>query len=278
MSSARAFLKAVVPAPHRDRVRRAWRSAKRQLVRASAPVLYRGTRVHCPCCERSFRKFLPTRSRANARCPVCGSLERHRLLYLYLRDVLALFSNEARVLHFAPERSLERRLRAAPALDYVSADLAAKGAMVKVDITDIPFADGSFDVIICSHVLEHVEDDRRAIRELYRVTAPGGRTVVLVPIAGERTHEDPTVVTPEERLRVFGQVDHVRRCGHDYHERLAEAGFDVQVEDYARRLTAGEREKYGIKSRLLYCCTKGDGVELAAASRQRDVMAAGDPA
>jgi SAM-dependent methyltransferase len=133
------------------------------------------------------------------------------------------------ILHIAPEEALRTRFTAVQGLNYLSADIDATDAMVKMDITDIDFPGNSFDIIFCSHVLEHVLDDRKAIQEFYRVLSPGGYLVAIVPDYADKTFEDPTVTSPEERERVFGQRDHVRIYGKDFIERLRDAGFEVEV-------------------------------------------------
>ncbi len=161
------------------------------------------------------------------------------MAWLFLKRFTNLFAGTPkRFLHFAPESRLERRLREIPNLDYLSADLNEHRAMVAVDIRDIPYPACSFDAIYCSHVLEHVPEDRSAMREMHRVLRPGGWALVLVPIRGEHTFEDPTVTTPEERVRLFGQADHVRRYGRDIADRLREARFRVSV--YSTLQIAGE--------------------------------------
>lgn len=199
-------------------------------------------------------------NRARARCPNCGARDRQRRLWLYLENRTNLLSDELRVLHFAPEPVLEKLLRPRPNLDYVSTDLDRARALVKADITDLPFADDSFDVILCSHVLEHVLDDRKAMRELHRVLRPSGWAIVVVPISSRRpaTFEDPAIVTPPARERAFGQADHVRVYGRDFKARLEEAGFAVSVEDYARELGDAGARRYGLRPRKpnLHLCVK----------------------
>jgi predicted SAM-dependent methyltransferase len=200
-------------------------------------------------------------NRPNARCPNCGARDRTRLLWVYLENKTNLLHDELRVLHFAPERILEKRLKSQPNLDYVSTDLERPRAMVKADITELPFPDASFDVILCSHVLEHVEDDRKAMRELHRVLKPGGWGIVVVPISSRRseTFEDPTIVAPRDRERVFGQHDHVRIYARDFGARLEEAGFTVRVEDYRRELGETIARRYGLRRRrkpVIHLCLK----------------------
>ncbi len=134
-----------------------------------------------------------------------------------------------KMLHIAPERFFQSKLRNFLGSNYITADLFDPLAMVRMDITDIQYPEGYFDVIYCSHVLEHVQDDKRAMREFYRVLAQGGWAILIVPTTAERTFEDPSIVNPSERLRVFGQEDHVRRYGIDFIDRLREAGFKVKV-------------------------------------------------
>jgi SAM-dependent methyltransferase len=161
-------------------------------------------------------------------CPACGSLERHRLLWLYLRRRGDFFARGLRVLHFAPEPCLESRLRGK--LDYVSADLEPGTADVVADIAALPFEQASFDRVLCIHVLEHVRDDAAALRELRRVLAPGGEALIMVPLLGDTTDEDPDA-SPDERVRRFGQADHVRLYGAaDLFARIAAAGLEPRVD------------------------------------------------
>src|SRR5918999_2507441 len=160
-------------------------------LRLPPSLLYRGDRVECPCCGRKARKFMPTvlpvgRNRPNARCPHCGARNRQRYLWLYLERRTNLLVDRLRVLHFAPERIFEEWLASQPNLDYVSTDLQRERATVKADITDLPFPEDSFDVILCSHVLEHVVEDRKAMRELYRVLRRGGSAILLGPMDSRR--------------------------------------------------------------------------------------------
>lgn len=214
-----------------------WRDPLRMAAGRLRAPLYRGTKRFCPICEGRFRKFLPAGvdRRPDARCPRCGSAERHRLLWLYLQDRTDVLNPERqlRILHVAPEPLLARKLSALPGIDYVSGDLAGIG-MMQFDVTRLPFDDRSFDVVLCLHVLEHVPDDLSALREFARVLRGWG--ILQVPVFGGRTIEDPSVTDPRERLRRFGQEDHVRMYGRDYEERLRVAGFDVLVDDYVRQL------------------------------------------
>jgi SAM-dependent methyltransferase len=164
-----------------------------------------------------------------------------------------------RMLHVAPEAQLARLFREQSHLDYLSADLIDSRAMVRMDITDIQYPPQTFDVIYCSHVLEHVADDRKAMREFHRVLKPGGWAILQVPIKGETTFEDPTVTSPEDRQRLFGQHDHVRTYGRDYRDRLAEAGFAVTVDGFVRELDERTVRRIGLKrTEDIYFCRKAN--------------------
>jgi SAM-dependent methyltransferase len=198
---------------------------------------YRGDAVYCPCCSGQFSRFLDVGNPPRpAACPGCDSRERHRLLCLYLSERTNLFRDRLRVLHVAPEDCLQPMLSRLDNLEYISADLASPRAMVRMNLTDIRFPDDSFDVILCSHVLEHIDDDRKAMRELRRVLRPGGWAILQVPVDGSRdaTYEDPSVTDPIDRERLFGQSDHVRVYGRDYPDRLREAGFVVDIVPYVQ--------------------------------------------
>jgi SAM-dependent methyltransferase len=221
---------------------------------------YRGGARFCPVCERSVRRFLcaGNPSRPDARCPLCQSLERHRLVWRFFETHTDLFEpRRKRMLHIAPEPELEARLRCLGHLDYVTADLHDPRAMVRMDVSDIAERDGAYDVIYCSHVLEHVLDDRRAMRELCRVLKPGGWSVLNVPITAERTVEDPSITDPAERERLFGQADHVRRYGSDYIDRLRAAGFEVRAFRPEEVLGAEDMRRLAVPCReQVFFCTR----------------------
>jgi ubiquinone/menaquinone biosynthesis C-methylase UbiE len=218
--------------------------------------------AECPICGTVAPSFLalgPRKLVPDRKCPTCGSLERHRQLWLFFEAETNLFTDRLRMLHIAPERCIATRLHARKNIDYLSADLIPSWAMVHMDLTDIHFPAETFDVIYASHVLEHVPDDRLAMRELYRVLRCGGWAILQVPIWRPRTNEDPTVTDPAERERRFGQSDHVRMYGHDgvYEQRLREAGFDVSVNRFARELSSETVRRYRLReAEDIYLVTK----------------------
>ncbi len=223
----------------------------RRIVWGVVAWLMRGDRVECPCCGGRFRGFLRGghERRPNARCPRCGSLERHRLVWLWLQRATDLLGPaHHRVLVVAPEAFLQQALRARANLDYLSIDLESPLAMRHMDLTRLELADGAFDAVFCNHVLEHIPDDRAAMRELVRVLAPGGWAVLQTPIdvARATTFEDPHVTSAAERLRVFGQSDHVRIYGRDFFERLRESGWAIERVPFARTLGADQARRFGL--------------------------------
>ena len=220
-----------------------YRGRVRQAFNAATSWAYRGSRYFCPCCERTFRRFrvyVTESGRREDLCPSCGSLGRHRVDWLFLRQagLLRSANGRLRLLLVAPEPAFQQHLADDPGIDYLSGDLDSALAMERLDVTDIRHDDGSFDAVICNHVLEHVPDDARALRELHRVLRNDGWAMVQVPLdmSAERTNEDPSITDPEERRRLFWQHDHVRLYGRDYPQRLEAAGFDVSVEAFTDEL------------------------------------------
>ncbi|WP_462252000.1 class I SAM-dependent methyltransferase [Ekhidna sp.] len=215
-------------------------------------VFYRGDTVECPVCESHFRKFLPygrISSRSNALCPNCLALERHRLIWLYLKRKTDFFTKEAKMLHIAPELCFMDRFEALDNLEYITADIESPLAKVKMDIHEIPFEDNSIDIIFCNHVLEHVYDDIQALSEMKRVLKPGGWAILQVPFfhpLPETTYEDKSITDPKEREKAFGQDDHVRMYGEDYAERLRGTGFNVVEERLIEELSDQEISRYAL--------------------------------
>ena len=216
-------------------------------------VAYMGRGRECPICGSRRRRFLPygyVRSREDALCPRCLSLERHRMLWLWIERESDLMQRLPRLLHIAPEVSLMKHFRRLyrGTEGYITADLESPLADMHFDVQDIPLADRSVDVVICNHLFEHVADDRLAMRELYRIMRHGGWGIMVVPEDRTREHtfEDDSITDAAERTRLFGQYDHHRIYGRDYDERLREAGFVVERVDYAAKLTADERSRYAV--------------------------------
>ena len=222
---------------------------------------------YCPVCGTFQPQFKPFGiiPRPNALCSNCSSLERHRMVWLYLKYETNLFSpTQKKMLHIAPEVCLAKNISQHSQIDYLTADLNYS-AMVKMDITDIEYPDNSFDVIYCSHVLEHVPNDQQAIRELARVLKPEGWAILQVPIDNnlEKTFEDLTIIDPQEKQRLFGDPDHVRQYGLDYKNRLEEAGFQVKVVTYLDRFTKEQKNFYGINITKddIYFCTLSSNID-----------------
>lgn len=225
-------------------------------------LFMRGNNVECPICEISYRKFLPygrLNPRPNALCPDSLSLERHRLMWLYLRDRTDFFTKPQKLLHIAPELCFIKRFKAMENIDYTTADLESPLADIKMDVHEIPFSDNTFDVVFCNHVMEHVDDDIKAMSEIHRVLKPGGWAIIQSPQDYSRaeTLEDPTITDPKERERVYWQNDHVRLFGLDYGKRLEKAGFQVTEDKYVMELPAETVQKYALPAKeIIYFCAK----------------------
>ena len=221
---------------------------------------HRGNAVQCPCCGATWAAFVADWNRPHAICPGCGVHERHRALWLYLRDRMRLGEEGERLelLHFAPEHGLRQRLAALPRVRLVTADLDPAGVDVQADITALPFPDASFDAVLCSHVLEHVGDDRAAMAEIARVLRPAGWALVLVPLDLTRaeTYEDPSITTPADREREFWQHDHERLYALDIADRLEAAGLSVRTERVVDHLPAGAARRHGlVEDETVFHCT-----------------------
>ena len=225
-------------------------------------LFYLGNRFEDPINGRKYRKLLPygrIHSRPNALAPHSMSLERHRLLWLYLKEKTDFFTSPKKVLHIAPEYCFIKRFQKQEQLDYVTADLISPWAKVKLDVQDMPFPQNIFDVILCNHVLEHVPNDVKAMQELFRVMKPGGFGIFQVPMDYEleNTLEDETINTPELREKHYGQRDHMRQYGKDYPNRLRAAGFIVTEDDYVGTLPNNLVNRYALPSNeVIYLCVK----------------------
>ncbi len=218
-------------------------------------LFLKGKRFTDPIDGKSFRTFLPYgygNQRNNVLSPSTLSLERHRLLWLYLKNETDFFSAKKKVLHFAPEQAFYKRFRQLKHLDYTTTDLLSPLADVKADICNLPFEDNSYDIILCNHVLEHIPDDTKAMQELYRVLKVGGMGIFQIPqdLNRETTFEDDSITDKKERAAIFGQYDHVRIYGKDYFDKLRSIGFTVEAIDYTSKLSESDVEHY--------CLAKGE--------------------
>lgn len=248
----------------KDTVPESIKKIYRQLKKNVVLISFFGRNVWCPCCKKAFRKFLPfgVIKRSNAKCPNCGALERHRLQILFLEQKTSLFTEPVNLLHFAPESFFFNRFSNSSNLRYFPVDLYPNkypAGTNFVDITNINIGDIEFDVIICNHVLEHIQGDKKAMSELYRVLKPGGYAIIQVPLDKRRhtTYEDFRIVDPKEREKAFGQSDHVRVYGKDYKNRLEEVGFKVTVDRFTKSFLEKDILKYGIlKEEDIYVCRK----------------------
>lgn len=212
---------------------------------------YKGNRFEDPIDGSQYRKFLPygyQSLRENALCPGTLSLERHRLLWLYLDRKTNFLVQELKVLHIAPEQVFYKIFNGYPHWEYTTADLYSPLADVKADICALPFKENSFDLVLCNHVLEHIPEDAKAMQELYRVLKKGGTLIAQVPLEETRkiSFEDDTITDPKERTRLFGQYDHVRVYGRDYYQRLNAAGFQAKGFDFLQELEESEKARYGL--------------------------------
>ncbi|SEL04741.1 Methyltransferase domain-containing protein [Aquimarina amphilecti] len=218
-------------------------------VRPIISFFLKGNTFTDPIDEKSFSKFLPYgygNQRDNVLSPSTLSLERHRLLWLYLRNETDFFTAKAKVLHFAPEQAFYKKFRNLKNLEYTTTDLNSPLADVKADICDLPFDTNQYDIIFCNHVLEHIPDDTKAMQELLRVLKPGGMAILQIPqdLSRATTFEDDTITDPKERAQIFGQYDHVRVYGRDYFDKLRSIGFQVNEIDYTNKLSKEKVIKY----------------------------------
>ncbi len=219
------------------------------IARPIISLFLRGKTYTDPIDGKSFSKFLPYgygKQRDNVLSPSTLSLERHRLLWLYLKNETDFFSAEAKVLHFAPEQAFYKRFRTLKHLEYTTTDLNSPLADVKADICNLPFEDNEYDIIFCNHVLEHIPDDTKAMQELFRVLKPGGMAILQIPqdLGRETTFEDDSITDRAARAKIFGQYDHVRVYGRDYFEKLRSIGFKVEEVDYTNTISKEEVIKY----------------------------------
>lgn len=231
--------------------------------RLFTPILYKGNNVECPVCQKHFRTFLPygyVNQRENVLCPYDLTLERHRLMWLYLKNESVFFTkSNLDVLHIAPEQCFYKLFKNQKNINYLTGDLESPLADLHFDLHNIPLKENKFDVVFCNHVLEHVTDAKQCMSELYRVMKPGGFGIFQVPqdFTREVTYEDPSIVTPEEREKHFWQYDHVRLFGLDYPEWLRSVGFTVEEYNPQKNFNLEKIERYRLmKNEILYIARK----------------------
>lgn len=232
------------------------------IVKPILKILMYGSKYTDPIDGNTFRAFLPygyNKIRKNVLSPSTYSLERHRLLWLYLKNETSFFKAKLKVLHFAPESALMNQFKKLKNLSYDTIDLNSPIADIKADICDLPFLDNSYDFILCNHVLEHIVDDNKAIRELYRVLKKNGIGIFQVPLDYNRdtTFEDFSVTNKKERNKLFGQYDHVRIYGLDFFDRLQKAGFSVEKCEYTSKFSKEDIIKFCLpKKEIIPICRK----------------------
>lgn len=226
-------------------------------------IFYIGKNVECPVCGKRFSRFLPygrKPARSNALCPGCLSLERHRLLWLYLKNKTDFFTGKNKVLHIAPEICFIPRFNKLDNLEYITADLESPLAKIKMDIHEMPFETNTFNIVLCNHVMEHVDDDIQAMREIFRVLKSVGWAIIQIPFIGtvpDKTLEDPSIKDPKQREKVYGQSDHVRLYGRDYPERLRSAGFTVIEDNFVKELPEEMIQKHALPgNETIFLCKK----------------------
>jgi len=241
----KSSLKKIIPFKMGQKLRGLWQKTQ--------SFFLKGSNYYCPYCNNNYRKFLKggfdlpvlkekqiigSGRRDNCVCPRCYSTDRDRLLYLFLKHKTNIFKEKTKVLHIAPSGSLKALLSSKNNIEYYEGIKHHDGFYYSketqiLDITDIPYKNEDFDVVICNHVLEHVIDDKKAMAEIYRVLKPGGWSILQVPISKilKKTFEDNTITNPKEREKYFGQFDHVRIYGQDYPDRLSEVGLNVEIID-----------------------------------------------
>ncbi|UOB18354.1 class I SAM-dependent methyltransferase [Abyssalbus ytuae] len=232
------------------------------IIRPFLTLILKGNKYTDPIDNKSFKTFLPYGygiQRENVLSPSTLSLERHRLLWLYLKNETDFFTSKIKLLHFAPEQAFYKRFKKLKNINYITTDIESPLADVKADICNLPFEDNEFDVILCNHVLEHIKDDKKAMQELYRIMKPGGWGIFQVPqdLNREFTFEDDTITNPEERAQIFGQYDHVRIYGRDYFNKLREVGFKVKEIHYSKKMHFSDVKKYVLsETEILPVCYK----------------------
>ena len=210
-------------------------------------------KVYCPIAKKEFKKFVNIGN--DLITPSNGARGRQRLVWHYLENKIKILEGEIRILHTAPELSYFEVLSKLKNIDYVPGDKMAAGysnqkGILNIDLTNLEFDDCSFDYFLSNHVLEHIPNDRKAMSEIFRVLKEGGVAVITVPINEklDKTYEDPTIVTPRDRKKHFGQWDHVRWYGLDIKNKLEKIGFRVKMLKYGEQFSKKDFQRYGFKN------------------------------
>jgi SAM-dependent methyltransferase len=180
-------------------------------------------------------------------------------MWLFLKEKTNFFTDQLKLLHIAPELSFIKIFENMKNIDYISADIESPLAKVKMDVHELPFAENTFDVVFCNHVMEHVDDDIQAMSEIHRVLKPGGWAIIQSPVYMhlDKTLEDPSITDPMEREQVFGQNDHMRKYGRDYGDRLRKGGFKVTEDDFLNELSDEVRRRHALPpEEIIYFCEK----------------------
>ncbi|SHE49963.1 Methyltransferase domain-containing protein [Psychroflexus salarius] len=233
-----------------------------KIIKPLIPLFYYGNKYEDPIDGKTFRSFLPygyNKIRDNVLSPSTLSLERHRLLWLYLKNETDLLTRKQSLLHFAPEQAFYKKFKKLNHLEYVTTDLESPLADVKADICNLPFDNNSFDFILCNHVLEHINNDTKAMQELFRVLKSGGTAILQIPIDEKKvkTYSDDTITDKKRRDEIFGQYDHVRIYGQDYYDKLKSIGFEVEAVRYAKKLGQNQIDRFRInKNEAIPVCKK----------------------
>ena len=214
-------------------------------------IIFHGKKYTDPIDDSNYSKFLSygyKTVRKNALCPGTLSLERHRLLWLYLDRETNFLSSNLKVLHVAPEQVFYKKFKKLKNWEYFTFDLNSPIADIKGDLISTNFKDEYFDLIICNHVLEHIEDDKSALDEMYRILKYNGISILQVPInvKRENTFEDLSIKSKIQREKYFGQYDHVREYGLDFKDRVEHAGFKVEMINYSKKISQDLVIKYGL--------------------------------
>jgi len=223
--------------------------------------LFSGNKFYCNICDRHYRKFFSAgeNRRANARCPGCGSFERHRLMMYFLEEKTNIFSDNLSVLDIAPLKTFHKLFSKMKNIRYTSIDLEFPYVTLKADLTELPFQDETFDCILCYHVLEHIEDDIKALSEMYRILKKDGWAIIQSPFdkTSEQSLEQNDVITPVDRKKIYGQDDHVRIYGRDFIKRIESTGFVVNEDDFINKFNDSEIIRFGLdREEIINFCTK----------------------